>query len=149
MMICRYWAVSSLLLILVTPLPAPQTEDLSEDYYGDYDAEAANDTPEQGSLEEILRLGAGLAEGFLTLLGEKVKIINGLLSDKDLRSQVGNTVSAGLNFTGQVARAAAPVVQSAVKSVPVILNTGRQVLEDINSEEHQQRTRQALQGVSE
>jgi len=48
-----------------------------------------------------------------------------------------------------VARAAAPVVQSAVKSVPVILNTGRQVLEDINSEEHQQRTRQALQGVSE
>ena len=36
---------------------------------------------------------------------------------QELRAQVGNTVSAGLNFTGQIARAAAPVVQSVVKSV--------------------------------
>jgi len=107
---------------LVYSHPAPQTEDISDDsydddYYGDYDAEAASKAPAQGGLEDILRLGAGLAEGLLTLLGEKVKIINGLLADKELRAQVGNTVSAGLNFTGQIARAAAPVVQSVVKSV--------------------------------
>ena len=67
--------------------PAPQTEDISDDsydddYYGDYDAEAASKATAQGGLEDILRLGAGLAEGLLTLLGEKVKIINGLLADK-------------------------------------------------------------------
>ena len=77
----------SLSLVLVCSHPAPQIEDKSDDsydddYYGDYDAEAASDAPAQGGLEDILRLGAGLAEGLLTLLGEKVKIINGLLSDK-------------------------------------------------------------------
>ena len=77
----------SLSLVLVYSHPAPQIEDKSDDsydddYYGDYDAEAASDAPAQGGLEDILRLGAGLAEGLLTLLGEKVKIINGLLSDK-------------------------------------------------------------------
>jgi len=153
-MTSRYWVFLSLSLVLVHSKPAPQIEEKSDDsydddYYGDYDAEAASDAPDQGGLEDILRLGAGLAEGLLTLLGEKVKIINGLLSDKDLRAQVGNTVSAGLNFTGQIARAAAPVVQSVVQSVPAVLSSGRQALENLNSEEHQQRTRQALQGVGE
>jgi len=153
-MTLRHWVFLSVSLVLVYSHPAPQTGDISddsydEDYYGDYDAEAASNTPAQGGLEDILRLGAGLAEGLLTLLGEKVKIINGLLADKELRAQVGNTVSAGLNFTGQIARAAAPVVQSVVKSVPAVLNSGRQALENINSEEHQQRTRQAIQGVGE
>ena len=40
---------------------------------------------------------------------------------QDLRAQVGTTVSAGLNFTGQIARAAAPVVQSVVQSVGTLL----------------------------
>ena len=79
--------VLSLSLVLVCSLPVPETEDISEDsyddeYYGDYDSEAANATPAQNGLEDILKLGSGLAEGLLTLLGEKVKIINGLLADK-------------------------------------------------------------------
>jgi len=152
-MISRY-LVLALSLVLVCSLPVPETEDISEDsyndeYYGDYDSEAANATPAKNGLEDILKLGSGLAEGLLALLGEKVKIITGLLGDKNLRAQVNNTVSAGLNLTGQIVRAAVPVVHGAVQSVPLILKSGRQALENLNSEDHQQRTRQAIQGVGQ
>jgi len=151
----------SLFFALAASLPAPQTSDLEDkidsfnddeddDYYGDYDEVSAAVTPtEDKGLEDLLKLGAGLAEGFLALLGEKVKFINGLLADKELRDQVGNTVAAGLNLTGQIARAAAPVVQAAVQSVPIILASGRMALENLNSEEHQQRTRQVAEGVGQ
>ena len=36
---------------------------------------------------------------------------------QELRDQVGNTVAAGVDFTGQIARVAVPVVQAAAQSV--------------------------------
>ena len=166
-----------------TGLPAPQnnnevTEKADDygDYYGDFDEESATVKPEENTdLANILKAGAGLAEGFLALLNAKVKFINRLVEDKvsfsyyhvfkilgnakdvlkpvqdtqikkqqqgtlidshlndtkdyllssfqELRSQVQNTVSAGLNFTGQVAKAAAPVVQVAIQSVNYLMNS--------------------------
>jgi len=150
----------TLLFIYTSASPLPQTEEItsadekSDTYdsyedYGDYDADSATAAPENDGLEDLLKLGAGLAEGFLGLLREKVKFVNNLLRDEQLRDQLGATASAGLNFTGQVARAAAPVVQVAVSSVPVIIDSGRRALERINTKEHQERTRQVVAGVSQ
>ena len=77
---------------MISSLPAPQTSETAEisessnsdlDYYGDYDEDSAAITPSQDNgLGDLLKLGAGLAEGFLALLGEKVKFINGLMADE-------------------------------------------------------------------
>ena len=85
----------ALSFVLISSLPAPQTSETAEisdnsnsdlddlDYYGDYDEDSAAITPSQDNgLGDLLKLGAGLAEGFLALLGEKVKFINGLMADE-------------------------------------------------------------------
>jgi len=146
---------------LISSLPAPQTSETSEssdtassddessddysDDYGDYDetskAVTDNNTSDNG-LEDLLKLGAGLAQGFLALLGEKVKFVNRLMADEELRKQVGNTISAGVNFTGQLARVAVPVVQAAAQSVPTVINTSRAAVASLATEENQQRVRQ-------
>jgi len=120
------------------------SEEEYEDYYGDYDETtkdvAASDKDD--ALGDLLKLGAGLAEGFLTLLGEKVKLFNRLIGDQELRQHLGRTVEAGLNFTGQIARAAAPVVQAAVQSVPIVIEHGRAAIASLHSQENQDRVKQ-------
>eukprot|EP00092_Neocalanus_flemingeri_P027440 GFUD01029761.1.p1 GENE.GFUD01029761.1~~GFUD01029761.1.p1 ORF type:complete len:276 (-),score=95.50 GFUD01029761.1:40-867(-) len=143
---------------LLSCLPAPQSSETSEtsatsseDAYGDYEdygdynenTKAITDNSTTGDpLGDLFKIGGSLAQGFLALLGEKVKFVNRLLADEDLRQQVGNTISVGLNLTGQIARVAVPVVQAAVQSVPGIINTSRATVERLNTEENQQRVRQ-------
>ena len=105
MYIFQVFLTLALSFALAASLPAPQTSDIEDkidsfnddeddDYYGDYDEVSAAVTPiEDKALEDLLKLGAGLAEGFLALLGEKVKFINGLLADKVCIVYVMQTVS--------------------------------------------------------
>lgn len=92
-------------------LPAPQQKvndlDSLADVYGDYDESSAGAPDTDTGLGDLIRLGAGFAEGFL-----------GLLSDKDLQRTLGNTVEVGLN----VSRAAMPLAQQVLKAVPRIIN---------------------------
>jgi len=143
----KYQCLLSLLLLpSLTPHPAPQapeTEDVyNDDYYGDYDAEAAATPTSETGLVDLLRTGSSVAQGIFALLGEKVKFVNTLLADQDLRDRVGSTVSSGVNLTGQLARVGVPLVARVVQQGPVLLNTSRAVLESFNSEDNQDRIRQ-------
>merc|ERR1711892_172638 len=86
-MICK--KMGSILLVLslvLTPTyPAPQT----------------SPSTSSGGLGDLFRAGSSLALGFLNLLG-----------NQDLRDQVGQTVSTGVDLTGQFARVALPLVQT-------------------------------------
>ena len=46
---------------------------------------------------------------------------------QELRDQVGNTVSSGLDLTGDILRTGVPLARSALAQAPTIINTTRQV----------------------
>ena len=46
---------------------------------------------------------------------------------QELRDQVGNTVSSGLDITGEILRTGVPLARSALAQAPTIINTTRQV----------------------
>ena len=46
---------------------------------------------------------------------------------QELRDQVGNTVSSGLDLTGEILRTGVPLARSALAQAPAIINTTRQV----------------------
>ena len=46
---------------------------------------------------------------------------------QELRDQVGNTVSSGLDLTGEILRTGVPLARSALAQAPTIINTTRQV----------------------
>merc|ERR1711951_291446 len=104
--------VSILFTIIISTsscLPAPQSEseiDADDDYnefYGDFDG-SSETQPTSGSVGDILRSGAGLAGSLLSLFNQK-----------ELRDQVGNTVSTGLKLTGDIINAGVPLARSAIQ----------------------------------
>jgi len=117
-------------------LPAPQSEsesDADDDYnefYGDFDG-SSETQPTSGSVGDILRSGAGLAGSLLSLFNQK-----------ELRDQVGNTVSTGLKLTGDIINAGVPLARSAIQQAPAIINGTRAVLTAVNSDENRERVSQ-------
>jgi len=149
------WKVSILFTIIISTsscLPAPQSEsesDADDDYnefYGDFDG-SSETQPTSGSVGDILRSGAGLAGSLLSLFNQKVKFINMILTDQELRDQVGNTVSTGLKLTGDIINAGVPLARSAIQQAPAIINGTRAVLTAVNSDENRERVSQ-IAGVS-
>jgi len=125
---------------LISGLPAPQSSETSnlnpsssfDDYYGDYDENSKASTPtSDNGLGDLLKAGSSFAQGFLALLGAK-----------ELRDQVGQTVSSGLNLTSQIARVAVPLATAAADQAPTIINASRAALQSLTAEENQQRVRQ-------
>jgi len=140
---------------LISSLPAPQTSETSslnpsdsfDDYYGDYDADSKAATPATGGnndLGNLLMAGSSLASGLFALLGEKVKFVNMLLADQELRDTVGRTLATGLNLTSQIVRVATPIARSAIQQAPTIINTTRTALKTLTAEENQQRLGQIV-----
>merc|ERR1719150_1793695 len=97
---------NALLLSVSQGLPRPQSASSAaspsdsdsdsaydDDYYGDYD-ETAPQPSDSGDLGDIIKSGSGLVGSLL-----------GLFNQKELRDQVGNTVSSGLDLTGEILRA--------------------------------------------
>jgi len=141
-MTSKYLVVSLLVLFssLISGLPAPQSSETSnlnpsssfDDYYGDYDENSKASTPtSDNGLGDLLKAGSSFAQGFLALLGAK-----------ELRDQVGQTVSSGLNLTSQIARVAVPLATAAADQAPTIINASRAALQSLTAEENQQRVRQ-------
>jgi len=131
--------VSILFTIIISTsscLPAPQSEsesDADDDYnefYGDFDG-SSETQPTSGSVGDILRSGAGLAGSLLSLFNQK-----------ELRDQVGNTVSTGLKLTGDIINAGVPLARSAIQQAPAIINGTRAVLTAVNSDENRERVSQ-------
>jgi len=110
-------------------LPAPQSEDYNDDIYGDFTGEETQ--PTQGGVGDIIRSGAGLAGSLLSLF-----------TQKELRDQVGNTVSTGLNLTGEILRTGLPLARTALEQAPAIINSTRSVLRAVNSDENRERVSQ-------
>jgi len=113
-------------------LPAPQSDadDDYNEYYGDFDG-TSETQPTSGSVGDILRSGAGLAGSLLSLFNQK-----------ELRDQVGNTVSTGLKLTGDIINAGVPLARSAIQQAPAIINGTRAVLTAVNSDENRERVSQ-------
>jgi len=141
-MTSKYLVFFSLVLFssLISGLPAPQSSETSnlnpsssfDDYYGDYDENSKASTPtSDNGLGDLLKAGSSFAQGFLALLGAK-----------ELRDQVGQTVSSGLNLTSQIARVAVPLASAAADQAPTIINASRAALQSLTAEENQQRVRQ-------
>jgi len=81
--------LSLLLLPCLSPHPAPQAEDsYNDDYYGDYDAQAAATPTSDTGLLDLLRTGSSVAQGIFALLGEKVKLVNTLLADQSTPKEI-------------------------------------------------------------
>jgi len=139
--------VSVVLLLpsLVPAQPVPQSADVEDVYddsdYGDYDADSQAVTPAPG-LADLLRTGSGLAQGILALLGEKVKFVNTLLADQELRERVGSSISTGVNLTGQIARVAVPLVGTVARQGPSLINTTRTLIDNLNNQDNQERLSQ-------
>jgi len=149
-MVSIYQVTSYLIIMLsyTSSVPAPQTSDTSDtsldDYYGDYDETTKDLTSTSGNndgLIDLLDAANSLTQGFLTLFTQKVNFIHSLMSNQELRDQVGQTVSTGLNLTGEIARVAVPLVRNAASQVPRLLNTTRVAVETLNSEENRDRVR--------
>merc|ERR1712209_365345 len=106
---------------------APQT-DYGDDY-GDYDASVKGpaSSPSDG-LADLLKMGAGIAQGLMAIFNNKVNFFVSLLSDKELQDAVGTTVGAGVNLTGQLTRAAVPVAQGIVGVVPTLVGQGSRLV---------------------
>jgi len=117
-------------------LPAPQSDSESDvdddynEYYGDFDG-SSETQPTSGSVGDILRSGAGLAGSLLSLFNQK-----------ELRDQVGNTVSTGLKLTGDIINAGVPLARSAIQQAPAIINGTRAVLTAVSSDENRERVSQ-------
>jgi len=113
-------------------LPAPQSDadDDYNEYYGDFDG-SSETQPTSGSVGDILRSGAGLAGSLLSLFNQK-----------ELRDQVGNTVSTGLKLTGDIINAGVPLARSAIQQAPAIINGTRAVLTAVSSDENRERVSQ-------
>jgi len=154
-MVSIYQATSYLLLLLnfTTSIPAPQTSDTQEstssssfdDYYGDYDEtskDLASNSGNNEGLIDLLNAANSLTQGFLTLFTQKVNFVHSLMSNQELRDQVEQTVSSGLNLTGEIARVAVPLVRNAVSQVPMLINTTRVAVDTLNSEENRDRVRE-------
>jgi len=125
--------------------PAPQSSSADSDYgddYGDYDETSSQTGPSSGSVGDIIRAGSGLAGSLLSLFNQKVKFINMLLNDQELRDQVGNTVASGINLTGEIVRAGVPLARAAIEQAPAIINGTRAALQAVNSDENRERVSQ-------
>merc|ERR1711971_831245 len=111
-MLLRILLLVSVLVVPCPSIPAPQTSESDYgDDYGDYDAsvQGAASNPSDG-LSDLLKMGAGIAQGLMAIF-----------TNKELQYAVGTTVGAGVNLTGQLTRAAVPVAQGIVASVPTLV----------------------------
>jgi len=105
-----------LLSILVTSIHSlPLTDQTGSSKQGD-------------DLGELLKVGAGVLESLLAILGPKVEFVTKLLTDRELQTGLATTVSVGANLTGEVARVALPVAQGLLQVAPVIIETGSQLV---------------------
>merc|ERR1711971_1041783 len=114
---------------LISGLPAPQSAEEQPLVTGETDEEQSNDA------RDIIRAGASLASSLLALFGQKVRFISDILGDQELRDQVGNTVSSGLNLTGELVRAGVPLAMAAIEQAPALINTTRTAIETLHSRE--------------
>merc|ERR1711971_1275263 len=110
---------------LISGLPAPQSAEEQPLVTGETDEEQSNDAG------DIIRAGASLASSLLALFG-----------DQELRDQVGNTVSSGLNLTGELVRAGVPLAMAAIEQAPALINTTRTAIETLHSQENRERVSQ-------
>jgi len=147
-MVSQYLVCLLLSCSSISSVPAPQTADFTITSVVVENSKNVTDQPRSGrtSLEdglgglgELLKLGGGLVQGLLALLGEKVSFVTRILGNKELRDQVGNTVAAGVDFTGQIARVAVPVVQAAAQSVPTLIETAKAAIARFSSDANQDR----------
>jgi len=121
---------------LISGLPAPQSAEEQPLVTGETDEEQSNDAG------DIIRAGASLASSLLALFGQKVRFISDILGDQELRDQVGNTVSSGLNLTGELVRAGVPLAMAAIEQAPALINTTRTAIETLHSQENRERVSQ-------
>merc|ERR1712012_998670 len=114
-MLTRLLILVCFLAVPCPSIPAPQTSETDYgDDYGDYDASVKGpaSSPSDG-LADLLKMGAGIAQGLMAIFNNKVNFLVSLLSDKELQDAVGMTASQGSRLVGSVIRAAndtAPLV---------------------------------------
>merc|ERR1712012_107193 len=129
-MLTRLLILVCFLAVPCPSIPAPQTSETDYgDDYGDYDASVKGpaSSPSDG-LADLLKMGAGIAQGLMAIFNNKVNFLVSLLSDKELQDAVGTTVGAGVNLTGQLTRAAVPVAQGIVGAVPSLVGQGSRLV---------------------
>jgi len=109
-------------------IPTPQTEDEAPGVTDITSNNLSEETLPVGDNEEgveaLFKFAVDLGQGFLALLGEKVKFTNRLLADQEFQESVGDTVDASLNLTGQLTRAAIPVAKGVLEVVPGLVKQG-------------------------
>merc|ERR1712012_1362212 len=109
-MLTRLLILVCFLVVPCPSIPAPQTSETDYgDDYGDYDASVKGpaSSPSDG-LADLLKMGAGIAQGLMAIFNNKVNFLVSLLSDK-----VPTLVGQGSRLVGSVIRAAndtAPLV---------------------------------------
>merc|ERR1712212_986622 len=129
-MLLRILLLVSFLAVPCPSIPAPQTSESDYgDDYGDYDASVQGpaSNPSDG-LADLLKVGAGIAQGLMALFTNKVNFLMAIFTNKELQDAVGTTVGAGVNLTGQLTRAAVPVAQGIVASVPTLVGQGSRLV---------------------
>jgi len=129
-MLTRLLILVCFLVVPCPSIPAPQNSETDYgDDYGDYDASVKGpaSNPSDG-LADLLKMGAGIAQGLMAIFNNKVNFLVSLLSDKELQDAVGTTVGAGVNLTGQLTRAAVPVAQGIVGAVPTLVGQGSRLV---------------------
>jgi len=114
-------------LSLISSLPAPQSGSTEEEPL----LTGETDEGERDDAGDIIRAGASLAGSLLALFGQK-----------ELRDQVGSTVSSGLNLTGELVRAGVPLAMAALEQAPALINTTRTAIQTLHSEENRERVSQ-------
>merc|ERR1712212_49281 len=113
-MLLRILLLVSFLAVPCPSIPAPQTSESDYgDDYGDYDASVQGpaSNPSDG-LADLLKMGAGIAQGLMAIFTNKVNFLVSLLSDK-----VPTLVGQGSRLVGSVIRAAndtAPLVLNGI-----------------------------------
>ena len=55
---------------------------------------------------------------------------------------MGQTVSSGLNLTGELVKVGVPLARAAIEQAPVLINNTRTAIERLNSPENQERVAQ-------
>merc|ERR1712212_531073 len=101
-MLLRILLLVSFLAVPCPSIPAPQiSESDYGDDYGDYDASVQGpaSNPSDG-LADLLKMGAGIAQGLMAIFTNKVNFLVSLLSDK-----VPTLVGQGSRLVGSVIRA--------------------------------------------
>merc|ERR1719347_2284074 len=141
-MLTKHLVVLIFLYLTITsglPAPGPQSGDYDSDY-GDYEENQSTDDSDGAG--DIIKAGASLAGSLLALFGQKVRFVTDILSDQELRDQVGHTVSSGLNLPGELVKVGVPLARAAIAQAPVLINNTRTAIESLNSPQNQERVSQ-------